>query len=410
MRRRWEQWLAGWVAVTVRGGRRGPILTELLAHGHHIWGVRTRPGALDLVVGWEAVPTLRQMARRYRLTVRFGARGGWPRWRRALVRRPVLLLGVLGLGLWLQFFGGRVWLVDIPAAGLDLAQRRAVIAAAAAVGLSAGQPNDPAYLQVVRRRLQAALPQFAWIGLERQGVVVRIAAVPLLRRPPPATAPYLVATAGGTVRQVVVFIGRSLVHVGQSVRPGQPLIAGAVVAEGPEGPGQPAREVATPAAGEVWADVTYRETVRQPLRLEEAVVGRTIRVVRWLDGSGRVWWQVGPDRPPFAHWRVTVVRQPLYYRDVLLPFEREEIVYNEMISRVRRLDVQGAAALARAKAEAELRARLPQGATVVRQAETVRRVPEGVEVSLVFTVRQNIAGPPAANSGSGASGSPAPTR
>lgn len=406
MREAFWRWVFGWIEVTFSGGRPSAILTQLAAYGHRLWAVTAGQGRLTLRLSLSGIGSVRRVARMAGARARFGRRGGLPLVWRGARRRPGIGIGLVAAVGWFAFFSGRVWLVDVPAANLPVADRRAIVAAAAEAGLTLGSSAQPERLERIRLRMQSLLPQFSWVGLERQGVLVTIAVAPFLPPPPPATVPYLVAQKGGEVRRVVVYIGRATVQPGERVRRGQVVIEGVVAFSG-QAPGPSAEvRVNTPAAGEVWAAVTYRASAFQSYQATETQPGRRLTVVRWVWPDGRLLWQPPSPPVPFRHYQLEVHTEPIYFRGILLPFERQELVYNEMISRVRRLDVKTATEWARRRALAELQANIPAEAPVLGQQEQVQRQQGGVKVWLERTVEENIAGPPSKQGGGAGGGTP----
>jgi sporulation protein YqfD len=409
MREAFWRWVLGWIEVTFSGGRPSEILTQLAAYGQRLWVVTAAQGRLTVHLSLSGIGSVRRVARMTGARAKFGRRGGLPLVWRGARRRPGIAIGLIAAVGWFAFFSGRVWLVDVPAANLPVADRRAIVAAAAEAGLTLGSPAQPERLERIRLRMQSLLPQFSWIGLERQGVLVTIAVAPFLPPPPPATVPYLVAKKGGEVRRVVVYIGRATVQPGERVRRGQVLIEGVVAFSGQQSEPSAAVRVNAPAAGEVWAAVTYQASAFQPYQATEAELGRRLTVVRWVWPDGQLLWQPPSPAVPFRRYQVEVHTDPIYFRGILLPFERQELVYNEVISRVRRLDVKTATEWARRRALAELQADVPAEAPVLRKQEKVQRQPDGVKVWLEWTVEENIAGPPSkqgAGAGGGTPGAP----
>jgi similar to stage IV sporulation protein len=291
----------------------------------------------------------REVARRTHTRVHVVERGGAPFLIRRLRRRPVLVLGAVGVLAALWVFGNRIWFIQVD--GGDARTQAAVLAVAAAEGLRAGTPRaavDPVRLSA---ELTARIPAVAWAGIRVQGVRAEVSVAE--RQGTGAgevatTGPYdLVAAADGVVERVLVLRGKALVVPGQTVVRGQVLIAGANGAVSPR--------------GAVTALVWYHKTTEIALRRAVAVpTGR--QAVRWrllLFG-----WRIalGGAGLPFADYRLTTREWVIRWRSLEVPVALQALRYQEVDRIWRQLTPAEAAAEGAGQVLADLRSRLPAGA------------------------------------------------
>ncbi|MCY0886788.1 MAG: sporulation protein YqfD [Firmicutes bacterium] len=377
----------GWVRVQVRGRPPAPeaLVSALAARGLRLYRVLREPDGLSFTLPLAAVRLLPELRRRYRVSVRFGDRGGLPFRLRDLGRRPFLPAGSAAaavLGWWLA---GHVWVVATP--GLSGGERAQVLAAAAAAGLRPGVPAGAVEPRRVARRMLAALPRAAWVGVELHGVEATVRVLPLVPAPAAGLPPRLVARTGGTVTRVEVFMGRPAVRPGEAVRRGQTVIEGV-----PTGIGSGQE---TPARGEVWARVPLRAVVRQPLRATEWVPGPGLVRRYAVEWDGHRYPLPAPGPVPFVRWQAETVVRPWSWRGQPLAGAWITVLYRQMVPKTVRLPPQAAAARALARAEAELNRRLAEAAPasprVVARERRILRGREAVEVRLTWVVEEQIA-------------------
>ena len=207
------------------------------------------PGAMDAIAGagivlWDVLPEdalrlrFRVSAGSFRrlksLTDRRGEKLTVLRrqgiyWRfRALVRRPVLLLGLLFLFCAQLFLPTRVLFIRI--SGNETVPARQILAAAEDCGLSFGADRRAIRSEKIKNALLGAIPELKWAGVNTSGCVAVISVAE--KQPAPAMEPEeagvasLAASRDGVLKSLLVTRGTALCAAGQAVERGQVLISG----------------------------------------------------------------------------------------------------------------------------------------------------------------------------------------
>jgi similar to stage IV sporulation protein len=278
--------LLGYARVRIEGAEER-LFRRALGHGVALRRITWRRGALEAEVPLDALPVLEDEARTLGAAMRVLARGGLPVWLAALGRRPVFVAAGLAAAAVYVALSLFVWQVRV--VGVEGGEAERVRALAAAMGLRPGAVRALVPVDEIRQAL-GRLPGHLYAGVRFYGVdaYIEVAKVPAeAELPPPAAAGDLVARMAGLVTRVVVFRGRAAVAAGDTVVPGQVLIAGE------EGTSEPAAEAGQPVVLQpVAADGVVFARVFLTLSGEAALVGErftptgrsTLRLYCAVDG------------------------------------------------------------------------------------------------------------------------------
>lgn len=269
-------------------GRRGEhALGTALARGVEIHAVRSlRRDVLEIDLSAGMLRPLRHAVRGLaRVQVR--RRRGGPYLMRQAVRRPGLWLGAIGFALALGILGSLVWQVRVEGVPMRLAHR--LLAAAQSQGIRPGVPRGWVESDRAAHLLERAVAGVTWVGVQLDGGLVTIRAVPSVQaRAGEGAGRWLVAGHGGRVVAVHVRQGVAEVAAGQHVAAGQVLVRGYMAAGGTLADGAPApphwvapRATITArwhATGQAQASgIEVVAVARRPqLRWMAAVDGRTL--------------------------------------------------------------------------------------------------------------------------------------
>lgn len=316
---------------------------------------------------------------------------------REFLSRPFLGIGALSAAILIFFVTSRIWIIDVPGAAVSPQAKVQLIQAAAAAGIRPGTPHRAVNLRQSRLRMERALPQYAFIGLSVQGVLMRIHVVPLVGKPPNTIPHKIIAAHSGTVTNLLVYMGDPEVAPGEFVRKGQTLISGAVQAPvpiQPDGAAKPLVDaVQTAAKGEVFADVRYRTEAIQPYQAIESTPTLTHFTQMFVKVEGHAPVLIkGYGKIPFQYYHTQKIVHPLVWQGVNLPVETMKIVYNKI--QRRRVTLSKKQALARARQLAARRMQeLVRERVKVNRREIVHWSKNAVSVQLIWVVNQNIAVP-----------------
>ena len=145
----------------------------------------------------------------------------------ALLRRPVLVLGIftlLMLHMWLQ---GRILFVQVQ--GNTTTDTRMILETAGKCGISFGASSREVRSEEIKNALLQAMPELSWAGVNTYGCTAVISVKERTTSEQKATqgsVSSIVAVRDGIVRQMTVLQGTGACTTGQAVKEGQMLISG----------------------------------------------------------------------------------------------------------------------------------------------------------------------------------------
>lgn len=250
------------VKLRIEGGFPERIINHALAAGVNFARIRRSGRVLIIATDARGAAILKALCERWFLDLRILHRSGLSAVQSALKGRmtlvPALLLGAALCMLPTK----RIWRVEIEFIGARqaLGNRAAVAAQLEVEGIRPGM-SAAVDLNRLEKRLIAALDGYSFIGLRRQGVLLRVEAAPELPAPElpiDENCADLVAARDGVVEGLRVYAGEACVKIGDAVRRGTALICG--------------RET-------VGADAQTREEIVAPVRARGEVIARC-----WFEG------------------------------------------------------------------------------------------------------------------------------
>lgn len=148
--------------------------------------------------------------------------------RRVRVRWTLALSLILGLCA-LQLAASRVWLIEARVLDGSSDGQAELLQAARTVGLYPGMAQRALDAKAVEQQLKIMLPQYAFIGVKRQGTRLEIQAAPEHEQPEVYKlnqARDLVAARDAVIQTIDVLSGQGCVQAGDTVTKGQLLIRG----------------------------------------------------------------------------------------------------------------------------------------------------------------------------------------
>ncbi|CEP68229.1 Putative stage IV sporulation YqfD [Moorella glycerini] len=381
----WRNWLAyleGYLILTISGDDPEGFLNLALAQGISLWDItRHRNGSIQAKMPAGEYRALRSLARQSRCRVRIVDKRGWPFFSRRLRGRQVLLLGSLFFLLAIYLLSTFIWVVDVrPENGpLRRVTPDQVLAAARAEGLKPGARKSALDTRTLEYALERRLPQLAWVGIRFHGTRAEITVVEKAAPPGeeavdrPAS---IIAAKDGVIKDILVINGEGRVKAGDTVRQGEILISGLILPPRPEKkPGEAAAPEQPPPAprlvrarGIVRARVWYEgEKEINRRQVQEVPTGRQHTTIM-VQTPGHRYILKGPQQPPYTSYRQEnkVVALPSW-RNFTLPVELIITSYYEVQVRYRQLSYEEAVSTAGRQILAELKEKLPPGASITGQ-------------------------------------------
>jgi len=146
---------------------------------------------------------------------------------RGMLRRPVLLMGMVFLLVMVFYLPSRVFFVRVE--GNSSVPARKILAAAEECGICFGASRREVRSEKVKNALLSAVPELQWAGVNTNGCVATVSVRERteVRTPPQnRTVSSIVADRDGYVLSATVTSGNVLVQAGQTVKEGQLLVSG----------------------------------------------------------------------------------------------------------------------------------------------------------------------------------------
>jgi len=253
--------MRGSVELELFGAFPAGVLNSAASEGIELWDVQSRDEhSLRLKTFEKNLARLERLARRAGCEVDIRKRVGGREGLRRVLRRPVLLAGLLVTALLLTASSLFVW--DVEVQGTRRLSRGEVLRALEDCGFGVGSFWPGVKTDLLRSEVMVRLPELAWMAVNVSGSRATVAVAE--RQPKPemydaADACSLVAARDGLVRRVNVLAGSAQVKEGEIVTAGRVLIAGSSDSLN----GMPR---AVRARGSVMADTWYELSAVCPVR------------------------------------------------------------------------------------------------------------------------------------------------
>ena len=260
MRNGLQEWLDGYITITVRGKRFERMLNMAVREGIRIWNIRRvgqEVGRCDILIRVITFACGRFCGRQaVALTWNdeAGCLSGWS----GCAGGPVLVIGASLFLVGMYMLSSFVWQVEVQ--GVRQMRPEAVTNAAAQVGIKEGVWKAKLKeSHVLQRELMSLLPEASRAIVDIQGTkaIIQVVEKEEPEKPAPPSPRHLVAKKRAVVHTILPEAGKSMVSVNQFVEKGQTLISGII--------GNETRQKAVAARGTVKGEVWYVSNVTMPL-------------------------------------------------------------------------------------------------------------------------------------------------
>jgi len=372
--------LKGYVIIRAEGLCSARFLKRITNAGIPVADVRKEGDAAILFrMPAKRFYDLRKLRKGLPLRIRIVRRGGLPFRLEKLYKRPVLWIGTCLLFAGIAFLSTRIWFIRI--VETKRVDPEEITELLAERGIYPGAYLEGPILITAANDLSAQIHDAAWIGLDREGVLLTVNVVESLpeslqradRIPSDITA-----EKDGVITSIQVMRGQANVKIGDSVRKGSVLISGEVVYKD--------RYIDMAADGVVYAAVQYRVETELPERITEAYETEAAETVRIL----RVWnYEILRTEPQFEHYRM--IGPGAIRSNGLLPVSIETQEAREIAFRERTLSQEEAEEYALASAREQAFAMVPHDASIINTYGTIRTV-NGKHVAVVIVTAEEIIG------------------
>lgn len=245
----------GWVRLVACGPFPERLLNLCAQRDMTFWAVEWLDGqTLRLTLLRRDMKKLEELARRAGCTVEVERRAGLPAFLGRFRRRYAFLVGLTLSVLSICLLSNFILTIDVT--GNERVPDAVILSQVGRLGLRAGVYGPKLDIKQIALDTQLALDDLSWVSVNLYGTRAQVVVRETVE--PPALLEEdgvsdIVAEAGGLVLRVDAVEGQAKVKVGDMVAPGEMLISGTVVMEGPQYSDVPPRYLYVRAAGTVWA-------------------------------------------------------------------------------------------------------------------------------------------------------------
>ena len=370
----------GYVILQIKGISIARFLKRLTENGIPVEQIkRIDPATVRFQMPANRFFELRRLRKGLPLRIRIVGRSGLPFVLKKLICRPVLWIGTLVLFAGLCWASARIWAIRIE--GAERVEPAEVLALMKEHGLFIGaRPKGPV-LMTAANDLSARIYDAAWIGLDREGIVLTVNVVeskPASVKKTGVVPSDVIAEKDGVVTEMQVMRGQARVKVGDTVHAGDVLISGTVTYQ--------TASYQTDADGVVKAAVLYEAEYPVCDTVEELVETDRTEPVRMLRIGP---WTILRQCPSFERYRLLDTRT--IETSDRFPAYIDETLARELVLQTRALSESEAEELALSRAAELAIKRVPKDAAIINQYGTIRRK-DGDLIAVVTVTAEEIIG------------------
>ena len=353
--------LQGYVIIDIEGSYASRLLQRMMRSGVRAWNV-TQVGdkRIRMSIPLKNVLSLRKLRRGIPVRIRFVSRHGLPFLLKKLLRRPFLSIGMTVAFITAAILSSRIWIIRIDET--HLVDPEEILQQLRDRGVYPGAYLKGPILITAANDLSAQIHDAAWIGLDREGVTLKVnvvEAIPESLKASDHVPCDIIAEKGGVITSVEVMRGQARVKVGDRVKAGDVLISGTVFYKD--------KSYQTSADGIVKAAVLYRSEAELPRTETESYETEATETVRVLRFAGV---EILRSTPSFAHYRLT--GPETIGISNLLPVTIETYTAREICFRDRTLTDEESAQYALSLAREQAYAYVPRNAAIIHTYGTIR--------------------------------------
>lgn len=222
------KWMQGYASVSVTSADIAGLLRRINAAGITAYQVRqTGDLTLEFSIRRQDLRSVRKILKKSGGSLRLESRGGLYWMLKGMLRRPIMLCGILALLLLTALLPRRIYFAQVE--GNQLVPTSKIVEAAENCGIKFGAVRRSVRSEKMKNALLAAIPELQWAGVNTRGCLailsVKERTQPEKSESPPKVSSIL-AGRDGVITELTVKSGTPLCKVGQGVTAGQVLISG----------------------------------------------------------------------------------------------------------------------------------------------------------------------------------------
>ncbi len=369
--------LKGYVQIRISGSAPEKLINLCVAEGLFLWRL-SRAG--DDIFAWILLRDfyrIRPLVRKTRSHITVISRQGWPFVLKKIMRRKMMVSGLLLFLFTIQILASYVWFIEVT--GAETVSPQQILAVAEERGLKRGTAKRSVSSKDIETTILLMMPQISWVSVHYTGTRAIIEIVEkTVPKPEERNPSQIVADKDGIITDIIVLSGQGAVSTGSTVKKGDVLIKGVM----PE-PAKPLADGKAPnitaplqlvkARGIVKARCWY-EGYGEAMLVQELFhrTGERETEIYLIVGDHTVPVKIG--RSAFAAYESEVIHKTLPgWRNQPFTVESHIIIRYETISTQKHLSLEEARTEAAAAALAAVQHRIPPEALVLaRTIETLK--------------------------------------
>lgn len=391
--------ITGYVTIRIEGNYPEMFFQECAKRGITVWNIKkinkdTCEGNIKL----SDIHNVRVLIRRKHFKLRFVGRKGFPFiFHRFISRRPLFVAIILSILLAL-FLSNVLWKIEITGVPKDIEEK--IVKQLDQYGIHTGawifsldQPNT------IQQKLVEDVPELLWVGVNLRGTTYYLEGVEkiVVKEEEKSGPRHLIASKKGVITNMYVAKGLPMVKVNDYVENGDLLVSG-YIGEDVESDDKEEekkkenRKDLVAAEGDVIAKTWYEVNVSSPLVYNyEELTGKKEQKYYLQFGEFRlpIW---GFGNPEFEKIHYETIENEINFLKWKLPIKFVNSILSEKVYNEGERTKKEAIETGIEQAKSELQIQLGPEAKIVSEKVLHQSMDRGkVELTLVFTVEENIA-------------------
>ncbi len=222
------KWMQGYVSVSVTSADIAGVLRRINGAGITTYQVRqTGDLTLQFTIRRQDLRSVSKILKKSGDSLHLENRGGLYWILQGMMRRPIMLCGILALLLLTALLPRRIYFVQVE--GNQLVPTAKIVEAAESCGIKFGVVRRSVRSEKMKNALLAAIPELQWAGVNTRGCLAILSVKERTQPEESGDSPKvssILAARDGVITEVTVKSGTPLCKVGQGVTAGQVLISG----------------------------------------------------------------------------------------------------------------------------------------------------------------------------------------
>ena len=222
------KWMQGYVSVSVTSADITGLLRRINAAGITAYQLRqTGDLTLQFSIRRQDLRSVRKILGKSGDSLHLESREGLYWLMKGMMRRPVMLCGILALLLLTALLPRRIYFVQVE--GNQVVPTAKIVEAAENCGIKFGAVRQSVRSEKMKNAILAAIPELQWAGVNTSGCLAILSVKERTQPDHARSAPKvssILAARDGVITEVTVKNGTPLCKVGQGVTAGQVLISG----------------------------------------------------------------------------------------------------------------------------------------------------------------------------------------